>query len=97
VSSCSYSSLFLFLPTPRLPTLSTLSLSNALWFYAKLSLPPSPALLAAYWPALGAALPRVDIRGLVSVLWAAAALGLEVPPAIMDGLLLETQVGVGGM
>jgi hypothetical protein len=73
-------------------TLNEQELGNALWAFAKWGRPPPAQWLARYLAALPARAVTMAPPAICSTLWAAAMLGLKLPTALVDAILLECQV-----
>jgi hypothetical protein len=75
----------------RMGGLNEQELGNALWAFAKWGRPPSDAWLERFLARLPGCVVRLEPPGVCSVLWAAAMLGLRLPEALVDAMLLESQ------
>jgi hypothetical protein len=75
-------------------SLNHIETANVLWAFAKWGAPPSAAWLAAYLAHLPSQLLAMQPPEMCSVLWAAAMLQLPVPAELLDGIMLEAQVGL---
>ncbi len=73
--------------------LNPVETANALWAFAKWGVQPSEPWSASCLARLRSLLLQLGPPELCSVLWAAAMLRLQLPTALLDGFLLEAQVG----
>lgn len=76
----------------RMPTLNEQEMGNALWAFAKWGRPPSEPWLSRYLARLPSCVVAMTPPAICSTMWAAAMLGLRLPPALVDAMLLESQV-----
>ncbi|KAI8471613.1 MAG: hypothetical protein J3K34DRAFT_520429 [Monoraphidium minutum] len=76
----------------RMPSLNEQELGNAVWAFAKLGRRPSAAWLSRLLAHLPSRAVRMEPPAICSTLWAAAMMGLELPAALVDAVLLESQV-----
>lgn len=67
-------------------------LGNAVWAFAKWGRPPSADWLDRFLSQLPRCAVRMEPPAICSTLWAAAMLGLKLPPSLVDSILLESQV-----
>ncbi len=74
-----------------MPSLNEQELGNSLWAFAKWGRPPPDAWLARFLLCLPARVVGMAPPAICSTLWAAVMLGLKLPAALVDAILLESQ------
>ena len=74
-----------------MPSLNEQELGNALWAFAKWGRPPPDAWLARFLARLSTCVVGMAPPAICSTLWAAVMLGLKLPAALVDAILLESQ------
>ena len=78
-----------------MPSLNEQELGNALWAFAKWARRPPDAWLARFTARLPSCVVGMAPPAICSTLWAAAMLGLKLPAAMVDAILLESQARAG--
>lgn len=75
-----------------MPSLNEQELGNAVWAFAKWGRPPSNPWLERLLQRLPSCIVSMEPPAICSILWAAVMLELKLPTALVDAILLESQV-----